>query len=188
MTTTEREQPILPPKLTVEEADMARVAQRCIVAASRSMTSRLTHPRCAPSRRAHCSAWPTAHASSAWPTDMAGQHARYAALLDACVLFPVAVCDSLMSVAATALVQRQARCHARRGPVRNWQRLAASCGPGVSDRMTTMVGRVDVGLHAVHRRLPVGFFPNNVWSCVAEGTRRHAMKLLRSTLRGSPRM
>ena len=34
--------------------------------------------------------------------DMAG-HARYTALLDACVLFPVAVCDSLMSVAATGL-------------------------------------------------------------------------------------
>jgi hypothetical protein len=33
---------------------------------------------------------------------MAG-HARYTALLDACVLFPVAVCDSLMGVAATGL-------------------------------------------------------------------------------------
>ena len=33
---------------------------------------------------------------------MAG-HARYTALLDACVLFPIAVCDSLMSVAATGL-------------------------------------------------------------------------------------
>ena len=33
---------------------------------------------------------------------MAG-HARYTALLDACVLFPVAVCDLLMSVAATGL-------------------------------------------------------------------------------------
>lgn len=33
---------------------------------------------------------------------MAG-HARYTALLDACVLFPVAVCDSLMSVAAAGL-------------------------------------------------------------------------------------
>jgi PIN domain len=33
---------------------------------------------------------------------MAG-HARYTALLDACVLFPVAVCDSLMSVATTGL-------------------------------------------------------------------------------------
>lgn len=33
---------------------------------------------------------------------MAG-HARYTALLDACVLFPVAVCDSLMSVATAGL-------------------------------------------------------------------------------------
>ncbi len=33
---------------------------------------------------------------------MAG-HARYTALLDACVLFPVAVCDSLLSVAVTGL-------------------------------------------------------------------------------------
>ena len=33
---------------------------------------------------------------------MAG-HGRYTALLDACVLFPVAVCDSLFSVASTGL-------------------------------------------------------------------------------------
>lgn len=33
---------------------------------------------------------------------MAG-HPRYTALLDACVLFPVAVCDALMSVAATGI-------------------------------------------------------------------------------------
>ena len=33
MSTAEREQQILPPKLTVAEADMARVAQRCIMAA-----------------------------------------------------------------------------------------------------------------------------------------------------------
>jgi hypothetical protein len=33
---------------------------------------------------------------------MAG-HARYTALLDACVLFPVWVCDALMSVAATGI-------------------------------------------------------------------------------------
>lgn len=33
---------------------------------------------------------------------MAG-HARYTALLDACVLFMLAVCDSLISVAATGL-------------------------------------------------------------------------------------
>ena len=33
---------------------------------------------------------------------MAG-HARYTALLDACVLYPVAMCDALMSVATTGL-------------------------------------------------------------------------------------
>lgn len=33
---------------------------------------------------------------------MAG-HVRYTALLDACVLFPVAVCDALVSVAATGI-------------------------------------------------------------------------------------
>ncbi len=33
---------------------------------------------------------------------MAG-HARYTALLDACVLFPIAVCDALMSVATTRI-------------------------------------------------------------------------------------
>ena len=33
MTTAEREQQILPPRLTVEEAGMARAAQRCIMAA-----------------------------------------------------------------------------------------------------------------------------------------------------------
>ena len=33
MTTAQHEQPLLPPKLTAEEAEMARVAQRCIMAA-----------------------------------------------------------------------------------------------------------------------------------------------------------
>ena len=33
---------------------------------------------------------------------MAG-HARYTALLEACVLYPMATCDALMSVAATGI-------------------------------------------------------------------------------------
>ena len=33
---------------------------------------------------------------------MAG-HARYTALLDACVLYPIAICDALVSVAATGI-------------------------------------------------------------------------------------
>jgi len=65
--------------------------------------------------------------------------------------------------------------------VRHWQRLAASCGPGVFDRMTAMVERVDDALQAVERRLPAGF-PDNGWSRVAEGMRRHTAQFLRSAL------
>jgi serine/threonine-protein kinase HipA len=63
--------------------------------------------------------------------------------------------------------------------VRQWQGLAASCGPGVWQRMTAMVERADEALQGVERRLPPGF-PNNVWSHVAEGMRRHATRFLRA--------
>jgi hypothetical protein len=45
--------------------------------------------------------------------------------------------------------------------------------------MAAMVERVDDALLTVERRLPVGF-PNNVWSRVAEGMRRHAAQFLRA--------
>ena len=63
--------------------------------------------------------------------------------------------------------------------LRHWERLAASCGPGVFDRMTAMVERVNDALQVVERRLPAGF-PNNVWSRVAEGMRQHAAQFLRA--------
>ena len=59
--------------------------------------------------------------------------------------------------------------------VRHWQRLAASCGTGVWERMGAMVERVDEVLRGVERRL-ASEFPGNVWSRVAEGVRRHATK------------
>ena len=65
--------------------------------------------------------------------------------------------------------------------VRHWQRLAASCGAYVFDRMTDMVEPVDDALQAVGCRLPVGF-SESVWSRVAEGMRRHAVQFLRSAL------
>ena len=37
-----------------------------------------------------------------WTTEVAG-HVRYTALLDACVLFPIAVADALMSLATVGL-------------------------------------------------------------------------------------
>ena len=57
--------------------------------------------------------------------------------------------------------------------VRHWQRLAASCGPDVFERMTAMVERVEDALTEVEGRLPEGF-PESVWSRIAEGMRRHA--------------
>ena len=45
--------------------------------------------------------------------------------------------------------------------------------------MTAMVERVDAALQAVERRLPAEF-PDNVWSRVAEGMRRHAAQFLRA--------
>ena len=63
--------------------------------------------------------------------------------------------------------------------VRHWQRLAASCGSAVWMRMTAMVERVWDALDVVERRLPPGF-PNQVWSRIAEGIRRHATQFLRT--------
>jgi serine/threonine-protein kinase HipA len=57
--------------------------------------------------------------------------------------------------------------------VRDWQRLAAGCGPGVWARMQDMVGRVDAVLEAIERELPEGF-PTRTWESIAAGMRRHA--------------
>jgi serine/threonine-protein kinase HipA len=83
--------------------------------------------------------------------------------------------------AKLAMALRGQNAHYRLNEIhmRHWQRLAASCGPDVFDRMTVMVKRVDEALQAVERRLPAGF-PNNVWSRVADGMRRHATQFLRS--------
>ena len=82
--------------------------------------------------------------------------------------------------AKLAMALRGQNAHYRLNEIhlRHWQRLAASCGPGVFDRMTVMVEGVVDALKAVERRLPAGF-PANVWSRVAEGMRRHAAQFLR---------
>ena len=81
--------------------------------------------------------------------------------------------------AKLAMAVRGQNAHHRLGEieVRHWQRLAASCGPGVWDRMTAMVARVDEALQAVERRLPASF-PHNVWARVADGCRRHAARFM----------
>ena len=82
--------------------------------------------------------------------------------------------------AKLAMAVRGQNAHYRLGEIeaRHWRRLAASCGPGVWDRMTDMVARVDEALQGVEPRLPAGF-PESVWSRVADGMRRHATKFLR---------
>ncbi len=46
--------------------------------------------------------WPRTLASSAWTIEVAG-NARYTAVLDACVLYPIAIADALISLATTGL-------------------------------------------------------------------------------------
>ncbi|MEO8123254.1 MAG: type II toxin-antitoxin system HipA family toxin [Burkholderiales bacterium] len=63
--------------------------------------------------------------------------------------------------------------------LRHWQRLAASCGTDVFDRMTVMVERVNGALQVVERRLPSDF-PESVWSRVSDGMQRHAAHFQRA--------
>ena len=83
--------------------------------------------------------------------------------------------------AKLAMAVRGQSVHCRLGEidVPHWQRLAASCGPGVFDRMAAMVERVENALQGVERRLPPGL-PNSLWSRVAEGVRRHATQFMRA--------
>ena len=62
---------------------------------------------------------------------------------------------------------------------RHWQRLAASCGPGVWERMLQMARAVDGLLQEVEQALPAGF-PARTWEPVAAGMRWHAWEFLRS--------
>lgn len=79
--------------------------------------------------------------------------------------------------AKLAMAIRGQNGHDRLGEIdaRHWQRLAASCGTNVWERMAVMVERVDEVLRGVEHRLAPDF-PNAVWSRVAEGVRRHATK------------
>lgn len=62
---------------------------------------------------------------------------------------------------------------------RHWQRLAATGGPGVWERMKAMVDRVDGALDAVAAALPAGF-PERIWAPISAGMRRHAQLFRRS--------
>ena len=82
---------------------------------------------------------------------------------------------------AMAIRGRNAHYRLNEIDARHWQRLAASCGPGVWERMVVMVERVNEAPKKVERRLPPGF-PDNVWARVVEGMRRHAAQFLRAAV------
>jgi PIN domain len=86
---------------------------------------------------------------------MAG-HARYTALLDACVLFPVAVCDSLMSVAATGLYAPK------------WtQRIEDEWTRSLEQKSGRPPGTYNVRRDAVRDAAPDWEVPEQAWSRIA---------------------
>ena len=86
---------------------------------------------------------------------MAG-HARYTALLDACVLFPVAVCDSLMSVAATGLYAPK------------WtQRIEGEWTRSLEQKSGRPPGSYNVRRDAMRDAAPDWEVPEHAWSRIA---------------------
>jgi serine/threonine-protein kinase HipA len=75
--------------------------------------------------------------------------------------------------------ERNAHFRLREIQARHWQRLAATCGPGVWERMREMVERVDGVLDAVATAMPPGF-PERTWAPISAGMRRHARLFQRS--------
>ena len=62
---------------------------------------------------------------------------------------------------------------------RHWQRLAASCGPGVWEQMLQMARSVRHVLEGIESHLPENF-PARVWTPIAAGMHRHAVQFLRA--------
>jgi serine/threonine-protein kinase HipA len=75
--------------------------------------------------------------------------------------------------------ERTAHYRLRDIQLRHWKRLAASCGPGVWERMQAMVQSADGVLDAVSNELPEDF-PARTWEPIAAGMRRHAQLFQRS--------
>jgi serine/threonine-protein kinase HipA len=83
--------------------------------------------------------------------------------------------------AKLAMAMRAKNAHYRLRDIqpRHWQKLAASCGPGVWPRMEAMAASVDEVLSRVGKRLPKGF-PARTWDTVSVGLKRHAETFLGS--------
>ena len=58
---------------------------------------------------------------------------------------------------------------------RHWQRLAQLCGPGVWERMQSLVAAIGDALASVEGELPRDF-PARVWDTIAKGMRQQARR------------
>lgn len=76
------------------------------------------------------SAWPTTPGTWGWSTELAG-NGRYTALLDACVLYPLATVDALMSLAAAGLYSARWTVHIEQ----EWMRSLEAKRPDLAGKL-----------------------------------------------------
>lgn len=102
-------------------------------------------------------AWPTTHASWDWTTDVAG-HARYTALLDACVLHSMAMADALMSLAAAGLYAAK------------WSRtIEAEWITSIEDRRPDLIGKLTYRRDQMREAIPDWEIEERAWRSLAGG-------------------
>lgn len=90
---------------------------------------------------------------------MAG-HARYTALLDACVLYPLAMTDALLSLATAGLYAAK------------WTtRIEAEWITALEDRRPDIKGRLDVRRYQMREAVPDWEVPESAWLACAGGLR-----------------
>lgn len=103
------------------------------------------------------SAWPTTRANWGWNTDVAG-HARYTALLDACVLYPLAMTDALMSLATAGLYAAK------------WtRRIETEWIAALEERRPELKGRLDIRRDQMREAIPDWEVPQSAWEACAGG-------------------
>ena len=101
------------------------------------------------------SGWPTTRANWGWTTDVAG-HVRYTALLDACVLYPMATADALMSLASAGLYAAK------------WTRKIESEWIALlEERRPDLKGRLDYRRDQMREAVPDWEVKERAWQSVA---------------------
>lgn len=103
------------------------------------------------------SGWRRTRASWGWTTDVAG-HARYTALLDACVLHSMAMADALMSLATAGLYAAK------------WTRkIELEWIASIEERRPDLVGRLEYRRDQMREAVPDWEVEERAWQSVAGG-------------------